>query len=365
MTPPVIDVIIAVHSARRPISRAVASVIDHTEAAVRVNVIAHNIDPDIILANLGEYAAHPNVRLLSLRDDIPSPAGPMNLGLDRATGRFVSVMGSDDELAPGALDSWLARQRATGATTVLAKIHITSRGMDPYPPVRMGRRRQRLDAVKDRLAYRSAPLGLIDRARFPNLRFTAGLPSGEDLAYSATLWFTGENITYDMDGPPYRVHDDAGDRVTFSTRTVAADFAFLDALEETPWFEGLSKRERTALAVKLVRVHFFDAVLARAKTAEGIAPHRDDLREVIERLSGWSPQAVRLLALVDRDVVDEVLSAEPDDARVLRLLGKRWAYRSPAALLPRNPLLALHRQAPLRTLAAGVLSTRFAAEHAE
>lgn len=360
MTSPLIDVTIAVHSATRPIARAVSSIVDHTVAPVRVNVVAHNIDPEIIRTNLGDYAGHPNVRLLPFRDGIHSPAGPMNHGLDEATAPFVSVMGSDDELAPGALDSWLAMQRATGATTVLARIHIVGRGMDPYPPVRRGRRQRRLDAVKDRLSYRSAPLGLVDRTRFATLRFTEDLPSGEDLAYSSTLWFTGKNICYDLDGPPYLVNDDVVDRVTFAPRSVADDFAFLDAIEETPWFPELRPAARTALAVKIMRVHFFDAVLARVRTEEGITAHHEDLRRVIERLREWSPNAVTLLARVDRDLVDEVFSAAPGTERILRLVEDRWKYRSPRALLPRNLLLALHRQAPLRTLAAGVLSARAA-----
>lgn len=354
MSEPQVDVTIAVHSATRPIARAVASIVDHTRAEVRVNVVAHNIDPEIIRTNLGAYAEHPQVRLLPFADGIPSPAGPMNHGLSESTAPFVCVLGSDDEFAPGALDSWLALQRETGATTVIAKIRIGERGHDPYPPVRAGRRQRDLDAVRDRLAYRSAPLGLVDRSRFGDLRFTEGLPSGEDLAYSSALWFTGSAIAYDLFGPPYIVNEGAEDRVTSAARSVDADFAFLDAIESTEWFPSLRARARTALAVKILRVHFFDAALARLKSPEGLAAHRDALERVIQRLTGWSPQAVSLLSRADRDVIDEVLADAPDPERVLHLLDTRWNYRSPAALLTRNPFLALHPQAPFRTLYAGL-----------
>ena len=166
MTEPLVDVTIAVHSQTRPIARAVSSVLDHTTAPVRVNVVAHNIDPEIIRANLGAYAADPRLRLLHLADGIASPAGPMNHGFARSEAPFLSLMGSDDELAPGAIDSWLALQQRTGAEMVLAKIRLADGRTDPYPPIRGGRRTTGLDGRKDRLAYRSAPLGLIDRARF-------------------------------------------------------------------------------------------------------------------------------------------------------------------------------------------------------
>jgi hypothetical protein len=354
MADPLVDVTIAVHSATRPIARAVASIVDHTAAVVRVNVVAHNIDPEVIRANLGHYAEHEGVRLLSLQDGVRSPAGPMNLGLTASDARFVSVVGSDDELAPGAIDSWLALQRETGASAVIARIHLGARGSDPYPPIRRGRRTRRLSARKDRLAYRSAPLGLVDRARHGELRFTEGLPSGEDLAYSAALWFTGDRIAYDLRGPAYLVHDDADDRVTYAPRQVSEDFAFLDAIESTTWFGSLGAAERTALAVKLIRVHFFDAVLARAVDDASLTHHRDALLQVADRIESLGPGATRLLARVDRRVIAALGLSAPSAVEVRRLLGARWAYRSAGALLPRNPFLALHRQAPLRTLYAGL-----------
>lgn len=357
MAHPLVDVTIAVHSATRPIARAVASIVDHTTAAVRVNVVAHNIDPEVIRANLGSYAEHPSVRLLSLADGIHSPAGPMNHGLASSDAAFVSVMGSDDEFAPGAIDSWLALQRETGASTVIARIMLGARGVDPYPPVRRGRRQRRLSARKDRLSYRSAPLGLVSREVFGDLRFTEGLPSGEDLAYSATLWFTGRRIAYDLTGPAYLVNDDASDRVTSAPRPVWDDFAFLDAIEAEPWFPRLGRADRKALVVKILRVHFFDAVLARTKVPEGLGAHRGDLLDVLVRLESIAPRVTSLLARADRRVLDELRDDAPDSDAILHFIDARWNYRTMGAMLPRNPLLALHRQAPFRTLYAGLKAT--------
>jgi hypothetical protein len=348
----VVDLTIAVHSATRPIARAVASVVDHTQADVRVNVVAHNIDPSIIRTNLGRYADHARVRLLALRDGIGSPAGPMNHGFARSDARFLSVMGSDDELAPGAIDSWLTMQKATNAEVVLARIVIPGGQSDPYPPVRNGRRTHDLDGRKDRLAYRSAPVGLIDRARFGHLRFTEGLPSGEDLAYSATLWFTGNRLAYDLHGPGYTLNDDATDRVTTTPRPVAENFGFLNAIEELDWFTNCSPAVREALIVKLIRLHLFDVLRAHAGTAAGIGPHRTALQGVLARFEAMSPRATRLLSRADRRVLD-ALRAGVESTDFTALLNARWNYRTLGALMPRNPFLILHRQAPFRTLGAG------------
>ncbi|MDR6866310.1 hypothetical protein J2Y69_000902 [Microbacterium resistens] len=353
MSSPAIDVTIAVHSASRPIARAVASIIDHTEAPVRVNVVAHNIDPDIIRTHLGPYADHPQVRLLSLQDGIHSPAGPMNHGLDHSTAPFVSVMGSDDELAPGALDSWLALQRQTGADAVIAKIRLVTGGVDPYPPVRDGRRLRDLDGTRDRLSYRSAPLGLISRDRFGDLRFTAGLASGEDLAYTATVWFTGRHLAYDLEGPPYVGHDDAEDRVTSDPRPLLEDFRFLYAIEAMPWLRAATRAQREALVVKLLRIHVFDGIAARISTASDREALSRDLASVLSRLHSLAPFALRLLSRADRRVLDAVLAGGFTEERMTALLAARWNYRTIGAMLPRNPALALHPQAPFRTLRAG------------
>lgn len=348
MAEPLVDVIIPVHSKTRPVARAAASVLDYSETDVRVNVVAHNIDPAIIRANLGSIASDSRLRLFHLADGIPSPAGPMNLGLDRATAPYVSLLGSDDEFAPGAIDSWLAIARETGASTVIARIDRELSGVEPLPPTRRARTRD-LDPVKDRLAYRCAPLGLISRMHFPELRFTPGLGSGEDLEYTAVLWFQGEHISYDRNGPAYIGHEDEHDRVTGAKRSVAEDFAFFAAITSAPWFAHLSPRQRTALGVKTLRLHFFDAVFARLNAPEGFAAHVRPLTEVLDTIEAAAPGSIRLLSRADRAVIDEVLGSAPDPSRILALLGARWGGGL-NAVLPRNPLFALHPQAPFRTL---------------
>lgn len=355
MVSPLVDVIIPVHTPARPIERAVASVVDGTAAPVRVTVVVHNTAVDPVTARLGDYASHAAVRILTLHDEVPSPAGPMNLGLDRADAPFVTLLGSDDAFAPGAIDSWLQMQSRHDADVVLARIDVLGgRGIDPYPPVRLGRRPTDLDPVKDRLPYRSAPLGLVSRRAFGDLRFTEGLASGEDLVYSSTLWFTGRRIAYDLRGPAYVGYEDAVDRVTRVSRSVDVDFAFLDEMTGAPWFPALTRSQREALAVKLLRIHIFDAVRARLRPPGAIASECAAIVAVVRRIEAISPGVLRLLSRADRAVLDALEATDPDERRIEQLVDARWRYRSLGALMPRNPLLVAHRQAPFRTLLAGV-----------
>lgn len=363
MISPEVDVIIAVHASTRPVDRAVASVVNHTKASVRVTVIAHNIDPTIIRDNLGSLANDPRVRILALSDGIPSPAGPLNLGLAEATAPFTSVMGSDDEFAPGAIDSWLRLQHRTGAAAVIARIFHVGRGNDPFPPVRIGHH-ARLNPDKDRLSYRSAPLGLVSRKHFGELRFTMGLASGEDLAYTSRVWFSGLPLAVDFSGPAYVGHSDAVDRVTAQPRSVSKDFSFLDEILGTEWFRALPLSHQRALCVKLIRLQVFDAILARSDPATLPQNERANLADVVTRILAAAPGTAGLLSRADRRTLDQVFASELSAEKTRALLDARWNYRSPAALLTANPWRVMHRQAPFRTLLAGLIVLKTAPKSA-
>ena len=351
MSTPLVDVVIPVHSQTRPISRAVSSVLDHTDAAVRVNVVAHNISEKVISDNLGALVNDPRVRLLHLEDGIASPAGPLNFGLDHCTAKFVAVMGSDDEFQAGAIDSWLHVQSEGRADFVIAQIRNVGGGLVPSPPARP-RRRFNLDPVKDRLSYRSAPLGLLSREKFPQLRFAANLASGEDLPYVTELWFTGKNIAFDRTGPAYLVHADADDRVTSAPRPISEDFAFLELIFNSTWGKTATKSERSAVGIKMIRGHLFDAVVNRAKSGF-ITSEREALAHVANYISSWSGGAEKYLSILDHQVFTGILQNSLSTEKMMELISKRWNYRSVDVLVTKNPLRIFHSQAPLRTYIGG------------
>src|SRR5690606_7041058 len=127
---------------------------------------------------------------------------------------------------------------STRSRAVIPRIRLHEGANQAHPAVRPGRTR-RLDPYKDRLATRSAPLGLLSRRTFGHLRFAEALRSGEDIAFSTQIWFSGERLAFDRRGPAYRVHDGAADRVSFTTRSMRDSFAFLDTVTETTWFRAL------------------------------------------------------------------------------------------------------------------------------
>ncbi|WP_167756935.1 glycosyltransferase family 2 protein [Leifsonia flava] len=355
MTSPSVDVVIAVHSPDRPVERAVGSVLLHTTASVRVTVVVHNTDAAPVVARLSGFVGKAGLRILELHDGIASPAGPFNLGLDHATAPFTSVLGSDDEFEPGAIDAWLAVANSDSADVVIACLRHAGGSPVPTPPTRPFRQSS-LDPVKDRLSYRSAPLGLVSRAAFGELRFAEGLPSGEDLPYVSRLWFSGRRISSARSAPAYRLHDDSGDRVTFATRSIAEEFAYLPSTIGSSWFRALPAPSQSALVAKFLRIHLFGAVSNRPDPALWATPDREELAEIARLLLSSGHGIEEVLSRADRDLLDAIL--DPSScARTLGSLAIRRRRRlAVASLFPRRLTRLLHAEAPLRFSAASALA---------
>lgn len=355
-----VDVVIAVHTPDRPIERAVASLLagglpTEPESAnrLRVTVVCHNTEVAPIRARIP--AAHQaRVRFVQYCDGIKSPAGPFNHGISLATGTWVSIMGSDDSVEPGAMGCWV--QAAGDADVLIAPMAHAGGGPIRTPVVRRNRSAG-LDPVADRLTYRTAPLGLIRLSvlRSLGLVFPTKYATGEDQSFSAKLWFSGVRISYGRGLPRYLVHDDAVARVTATPRTVAQDLGFATDLVESDWFAELEKKQRTAIVTKLVRIHVFGHVMLRADTGSWCEQDAKEMAEVTRLLLFAAPQAARPLSLADRRLLDAVVGAESDPALMKTLTTLRRTFKSPRTWLPRDLSQLLHPEAPLRFMSASAL----------
>lgn len=352
---PDVDLTIAVHSTARPIERAVRSVLDATDAHVRVTVAVHEIDQRLIEDKL----AWPDerVRFLQVRDGMRSPTGPFNAGLAAAEAPWVGIMGSDDTLEPHAIDSWLALAERSGADVVMPRVRFVEGGVVPTPPTRPWRT-TRLDGVRDRLSYRSAPLGIFSGVRFGDLRLPVGVPSGEDIPFVTALWFSGAGIAYDRRGPAYLIHDDAGDRTSKASRPVVEEFTWLRVLLEDAAYRRLTSAQRAAVTVKCLRINLFGSVLSRSDPADWRETDRADLAEMAGRLIAEGGGIHEVLSRSDRALLDAIGDPAVPTAHLIELAHARRRFTSPNALLPRRLSRAFHREAPLRMSAATALQLR-------
>ncbi|GGD72156.1 glycosyltransferase family 2 protein [Microbacterium murale] len=345
------EIIIGVHNSTRPVDRAVSSLLSN-QRDIRVTVIAHNIDVELVISRLGTLAVDDRVRVLSLRDGVRSPANAFNFGLERAEAEFVGLLGSDDELAPGALDAWLGLAEQHAADVVIAPIRRIESGAVPSPRVRPYRTHD-LDGDRDRLFERSAPLGLWRRTRFESLRFTEGLPRGVDQAFGLHLWFSGASIAFDPGSPPYLEHDDQKDRVTKGGGPAADDLAYLDAIESDSVFSRMSPSAKRAVAAKIIRVHLIGSISTHINDGGLLPSDRATFVAIWERLRRWAPGVNGILAIRDIRILNEAVRPAATEATLRAALGDRSRYLAFEVLVTSNPLRILHRHAPFRSLLSG------------
>ena len=353
MTDPVVDVVIPVHTDRRPIARATASVLASASIATRVSVVCHNVGPERIAVALGPWAEDPRVRLLHLEDGLLSPAGPINAGLDAATGEFTALLGSDDEYEPGAVDAWVAVARRDEADVVIPPLRDAPGATTRSPPTRPFRTRY-LDGVRDRLAYRTVQLGLVSRRRFGDLRMTAGLLTGEDVIQGASLWYSDARISLARTAPGYLIHqDDPAGRTSTAAKPAAESLLYLGAVLAPGFLSSLTSVQRESFAVKMLRTDVMDilgASLQVGAPAADLVALSDGVRRILEA----APTAAGMVSRREARILSELLGPA-DPGRLAAEHAVRYDYRRPSNVLPASKRRFLHREAPPRFLAATAL----------
>jgi len=352
-----VEVIVPVHDAARPTQRAVVSLLRSGLDAdqLLVTVVCHNIAADAIRATVSDEV-RARARFVELLDGTSTPASPFNFGIERSEAEYVSIMGSDDQLEDGALAAWLGAARAGGLSAFIPAERHDSGPKVRTPPVRWGRRSRDLDPLRDRLAYRTAPLGLLRREtlRDLGLRFPTHLRNGSDQLVGLKLWFSGEPIGYGRGLPAYVVGNDAVGRVTFVVTPPERDFAAITELVEDEWFTHQSLAVRRAIVVKTVRVHVFSGVLVRVRENRWTPEDAGYLARLVARYREVAPGFERSLSIADRRLVDAIVDGA-DAATLGELVQARVRFRSPSVILTRDPRGLLARDGAPRFLLASRL----------
>lgn len=349
-----VDVIIACHSETRPIGRAVASVLDGNRDSVRLTVVCHNIEVGKIRKGIEERHL-PDLTFLSLMDGIPSPSGPFELGMRSATGEFVSIMGSDDMLQPGAVAAWLAIADESGAESVISRLLLGGKIVrtPPTRPWYVGI----ADPVKDRLSYRSAPLGLVSTAARSRTgaRLLPNVQVGDDVPYVTQLWFQTKTAVQ-RSGPGYVIGESAIDRVTYRTRPIADEFSFIHTLLDADWYRQLAADQRVAIAAKLLRIHVFGVITNRPGPSWWTEEQRGALARAAGRVVDSAPGVLDRLSIADNRVVEAIRNQDVPAETLIELAHARRRHGMPLTLVPGSLRMLFAREAPLRFMAASVLT---------
>lgn len=357
-----IEVAIPVHDPARPLARALDSVLgQQPELAklgveLRVTVVCHNISVEEIKASVSpKQAADDAVTWLPCHDGSKSPAGPRNAALAASSATFLSFLDSDDYLERGSLGAWWLAAREHQAAAVIAPLRTPEGTILHTPRIRPGRPAV-LDPVRDGLAYRSLPFGLLRRAALLECGFgyAEGIPIGEDLETTVKLWFRGGSIVYPYGAPAYCQTDDSGpERVTSTLRPLAEEFQWLDAMVQAPWLRQAPLRERRTIALKLMRIHGIGALLRRGQLpGTGASPVWSGAEQaswvtISRKLHDMAGGELPALSRKDAQLSREAVKAGSESELRAAVVRHAQAGRT-GELVTDNPLALLSRDSVLR-----------------
>ncbi|GAA2235047.1 hypothetical protein GCM10010401_03640 [Rarobacter faecitabidus] len=348
-----VQVVIPIHTTERPIRRAVESVLADG-GPIGVIVVAHGLPVDDVAALL-DGLDQARICVIGHDDGIRSAAGPFNAGIAHATAEFVAVMGSDDMVEPGCYSALLAHAGPSDEVqpaAVLVPIKHQDGTEIPNPLPRHGRER-RLDAVRDRLFYRTSPLGLLRREVWQgSYEFDASLHAGIDMEPSARLWASGHRISYARHAPRYVIGADAGSRVSTDPVPLRKVMGAVLSTSMAPWTRTAGKSVRRSLAVKLVRIHILGFVYARALAAESPASFLTDedlaaLRDALDSVTALSPRWKQPFSVADRWLLDALREGGATSDRVLAAARRRSGAGLWARQVPRLPWFVADRESNL------------------
>ena len=332
------QVVIPTHDPERPIRRAVDSVLADSRAGVIV--VAHNVDESVL-----DIPDDPRVLVVALTGAEGRPGAAFDAGLAAASAPWVGIMGSDDWYEAGALQAMVRHGKEDNADGVLTPLAYQdgTRGLIPRTF-----RNRNLKAAEDRLFYRTAPLGLYRREvlQSPEYAFGDEYPVGSDVAVSTRLWTSGLSISYYPRDPAYVVGADAKERTTLRPRPLAEHGAAWLGIWDEPWVQELSKKDRRALATKILRVHVFGAVEARPTEDRWGESDFEWLADLTHRIVEVAPESLAPFRKSSAQVFDSLLAR--DLPATLRAMQEDRAASLVSKIISSSPTALLSREAPLR-----------------
>ncbi|WP_414169281.1 glycosyltransferase family 2 protein [Streptoverticillium reticulum] len=315
---PDVTVIVAAYNAMPYVTGSVTSVLRQSLGAGHIELIAvDDGSTDGTGEELDRLAAGaPGMQVIH-QPNSGGPAGPRNLGLERATGRYVFFLDADDRLGPEALERMVAAADENGSDVVLGR--IVGEGGRRAPRSMFGRNQPRTDVFASRVYWTLNPMKLFRRELVERLglRFDTGLSIGEDQPFTATAYLEAAAISVVADHDClYWVAREDGNNITAQPHGTRMRMDLFRRMTQLVAERVEPGPRRDVLMHRHFAVELRDAVLQWCRE-----PHRDvqtkllaELGDLIapyygEGLAARLPAVVRLRChLIQRGLLDELLT---------------------------------------------------------
>jgi poly(ribitol-phosphate) beta-N-acetylglucosaminyltransferase len=193
---PDVTVVIGAYEAMPYLVECLASVEAQTLAPGRIEVIA--IDDgsrDGTGECLEEFAARAPMSVTVIRqENSGGPSGPRNVGLAKATGRYVFFLDADDRLGAEALERMVAMADRNGTDVVLGRVE----GINRNPPKSMwAKTLERTDVFSSNIKFTLSAQKLFRREFLQrhDIRFDESLWTGEDALFTMEAYLRADGVS--------------------------------------------------------------------------------------------------------------------------------------------------------------------------
>ncbi len=365
VTQPDVTVIIGAYEAMPYLVECLASVEAQTIDPRRLEVIAvDDGSTDGTGECLEEFAARAAMRVTVIRQkNSGGPSGPRNVGLGKASGRYVFFLDADDRLGPEALERMVAMADKNSTDVVLGKVE----GINRTPPKSMwGKTLDRTDVFSSNIKFTLSAQKLFRRELLERhgMRFDESLWTGEDALFTMEAYLRADGVSVLADYPCYYlVGREDGKHVTKSgSYTLRFDSARALMKLIAEMVPAGPKRDTLMIRPFLITLlpQFGPKYL---KDSEEVRRHKFELAKPLMD-AYWTPEVARRLRVHERlrlhlvaigrpellkDVV-EFVRAKRQAAAILEKRGTRVYlvyphFRSREAGLPDSLYLAEPREA--------------------
>ncbi|GGZ71933.1 glycosyltransferase family 2 protein [Streptomyces echinoruber] len=193
---PDVSVIIGAYEAMPYLVECLASVEAQTIDPARMEVIAvDDGSTDGTGEYLEEFAARAPMPVTVIRqENSGGPSGPRNVGLAKATGRYVFFLDADDRLGPEALERMVAMADRNGTDVVLGRVEGVNR---TAPKSMWGKTLERTDVFSSNIKFTLSAQKLFRRELLERhgMRFDESLWTGEDALFTMEAYLRADGVS--------------------------------------------------------------------------------------------------------------------------------------------------------------------------
>ncbi|MFG1669005.1 glycosyltransferase family 2 protein [Streptomyces sp. Y7] len=353
VTQPDVTVIIGAYEAMPYLVECLASVEAQTIDPGRIEVIAvDDGSTDGTGECLEEFAGRVPMQVTVIRqDNSGGPSGPRNVGLGKATGRYVFFLDADDRLGPEALERMVAMADKHGTDVVLGRIEGVNR---TAPKSMWGRTLERTDVFSSNIKFTLSAQKLFRRDLLTRhaMRFDESLWTGEDALFTMEAYLRADGVSVIADYTCYYlVGRDDGKHVTqsggYSLRFDSARALMNLIAEHVP---AGDRRDQLMLRPFLITLlpQFGPKY---AKDSEKVRRHKLELAKPLME-AFWTPGIARRLKVDERLRLHLVAEQRPE--LLLPVVEFVKAKKQPAALLEKKGRRVYLAYPHFRDAAAGI-----------